>query len=447
MVRQVVVDRAWSHGPRPSEGERRERVRVVERGDLGDHPADADACQVRRSVVELAGQRRSVGCKIAQRVRRSLWIDGGRRAGIAQVVPHDVSPGTGECRAERVGPREHGRTTRKEDERSRRVAEVLDPEHDAVHLDRRHHAFAVAMTPPDVRVQRTVRHMSTSRAASPKSWSLVAAMHPDVAAAYDAAQDRGPTEIIDWLASHAMTRVGPRGRQVQISVEKIDGAVVRHYTSRAGDLHLHLQINARVFADGSWRGLHSVGVVDSIEALNGIGHAAVRCDPEFRAAFAAHGYALAEDGDVRELAPYVGAFSRRASQIARNVDRYEAAWRAEHPGEEPGPKLRRSWDRRAWAEARPDKVVPKDGAALVARWNDELRDLGFTPPVLRTHPYAAAHCARLAPPRRRPTMDPVPRCGPALHHRRRGASLPGIGHDASDRGAFRCLSGGRFRRT
>ena len=32
-----------------------------------------------------------------------------------------------------------------------------------------------------------------------------------------------------------------------------------------------------------WRGLHSVGVVDSIEAINGIGHAAVMCDPEFRA--------------------------------------------------------------------------------------------------------------------------------------------------------------------
>ena len=216
----------------------------------------------------------------------------------------------------------------------------------------------------------------------PKSWSLVAALHPEIATAYDAAQERAATEIIGWLARHATTRVGPRGRQVQVPVEKVEAAVVRHYTSRAGDphRHLHLQINSRVFTHGSWRGLHSVGVVDSIEALNGIGHAAVMCDPEFRAALAGHGYTLAEDGEVRELAQYVGAFSHRASQIARNVDRYEAEWRAEHPGEEPGPKLRRSWDRRAWAQARPDKVVPKDGAALVARWNDELRDLGFTPP-------------------------------------------------------------------
>ena len=65
--------------------------------------------------------------------------------------------------------------------------------------------------------------------------------------------------------------------------------MVRHYTSRAGDphRHLHLQINARVLAEGQWRGLHTVGVRDSIEAINGIGHAAVMTDPGFRAALAA----------------------------------------------------------------------------------------------------------------------------------------------------------------
>ena len=66
---------------------------------------------------------------------------------------------------------------------------------------------------------------------------------------------------------------------------------MRHYTSRAGDphRHLHLQIGARVLAAGKWRGLHTVGVRDSLSAINGIGHAAVACDPQFRAALAAHG--------------------------------------------------------------------------------------------------------------------------------------------------------------
>src|SRR3954471_23138779 len=142
----------------------------------------------------------------------------------------------------------------------------------------------------------------------PKTWSLAAALHPEIAAAYDAAQDKAAAEIVGWLAEHATTRVGPRGRQVQVPVEQLEAAVVRHYTSRAGDphRHLHLQINARVFAAGAWRGLHSVGVVDSIEAINGIGHAAVMCDPEFRHALAAHGYTLDhETGEVAQLAPYV----------------------------------------------------------------------------------------------------------------------------------------------
>jgi conjugative relaxase-like TrwC/TraI family protein len=218
----------------------------------------------------------------------------------------------------------------------------------------------------------------------PKTWSLAAALHPAVAAAYDAAQERAAREIIGWLAEHSTTRVGPRGRQVQVPVERLEAAVIRHYTSRAGDphRHLHLQVNARVFAADGWRGLHSRGLVDSIEAINGIGHAAVACDGEFRQVLAAHGYTVdAESGEVRELAPYAGAFSARAAQIGRNIDRYEAEWRAEHPGVEPDPRLRQTWDRRAWAQARPGKVVPTDGHQLEQRWIAELVELGFTPPA------------------------------------------------------------------
>jgi exodeoxyribonuclease V alpha subunit len=217
----------------------------------------------------------------------------------------------------------------------------------------------------------------------PKTWSLAAALHPEISTALDAAQDRAAAEIVGWVAGHATTRVGPRGRQVQVPVERLEAAVIRHYTSRAGDphRHLHLQINARVYAAGGWRGLHTVGVRDSIEAINGIGHAAVATNPQFRAVLAGYGFTLdPETSEIRELVPFVGGFSARTAQIRRNVDRYEAAWRSEHPGEKPGPRLREAWDRRAWAQARPDKVIPIDGAALVARWNSELRDLGYIDP-------------------------------------------------------------------
>ena len=218
----------------------------------------------------------------------------------------------------------------------------------------------------------------------PKTWSLAAALHPQIAAAYDAAQDRAAAQVIGWLAGHATTRVGPRGRQVQVAVERIEAAVIRHYTSRAGDphRHLHLQINARVRAAGQWRGLHTVGVRDSLEAINGIGHAAVITDPIFRAALAVHGYTLDPDtGEVAELAGYAGSFSARARQIEQHIDRYEAEWRTDHPDEEPGPVLRRAWDRRAWADARPDKIVPSSGTELSRRWVQELHELGYTPPT------------------------------------------------------------------
>ena len=56
----------------------------------------------------------------------------------------------------------------------------------------------------------------------PKSWSLAAELHPDIAAAHDAAQDSAATQIIHWLGDHATTRVGPRGGQVQVPVEQLE---------------------------------------------------------------------------------------------------------------------------------------------------------------------------------------------------------------------------------
>jgi exodeoxyribonuclease V alpha subunit len=220
----------------------------------------------------------------------------------------------------------------------------------------------------------------------PKSWSLAAALHPEVAEAYDSAMDSAAHQIVAWLAEHATTRVGPRGRQVQVLVERIEAAVIRHYSSRAGDphRHLHLQINARVFADGKWRGLHTVGMRDNIDAINGIGHAAVMCDPHFRRVLADHGFTVdPEAGEIDQLAEFVGPFSARARQIGRNIERYETEWRADHPGEEPGPGLLRSWDARAWADNRRDKVAARNGADITERWVHELAALDYRPPAAR----------------------------------------------------------------
>jgi hypothetical protein len=115
-----------------------------------------------------------------------------------------------------------------------------------------------------------------------------------------------------------------------------------------------------------------------LEAINGIGHAAVMTHPGFRQALAAHGFILDwESGEVVQLAQFVGPFSARATQIGRNIDRYEAEWRATNPGRAPGHALWRAWDARAWADARPDKIVPRDGAKLTRRWVNELNAHGY----------------------------------------------------------------------
>ncbi len=62
---------------------------------------------------------------------------------------------------------------------------------------------------------------------------------------------------------------------------------------------------------------------------------------------------------------------------AANIERYEADWRTANPDREPGPATWRAWDARAWADARPDKIVPRDGVELTQRWVAELHALGY----------------------------------------------------------------------
>ena len=147
----------------------------------------------------------------------------------------------------------------------------------------------------------------------PKTWSLAAALHPEVAAAYDAAQDRAagrssggwpstPPPGSGRAAVRSRCRSMSSRRRWCGTTPRVPGTRTVTCTCRSTPASA---------PDGAWRGLHSVGVVDSIEAINGIGHAAVMCDPHLRQTLAAHGYTLDPDtGEVRELADYAGAFSR-----------------------------------------------------------------------------------------------------------------------------------------
>jgi TrwC relaxase len=85
---------------------------------------------------------------------------------------------------------------------------------------------------------------------TPKSLSIAAAQRDAVA------------EIRSWLGQHSVTRIGPRGRQEVVPVERLETVSISHKTSRAGDphRHIHLQIGTRVWAGGAWRGMDTAAL-------------------------------------------------------------------------------------------------------------------------------------------------------------------------------------------
>lgn len=215
----------------------------------------------------------------------------------------------------------------------------------------------------------------------PKSWTIAAELHPDIAHAYESAQDNAVDALARLYARKATTRVGAGGAR-QERLAGVEVVAVRHRTSRAGDphRHVHVQLNARVLrADGQWRGLDSGAFRSMIGEINGLGHLVVAADPGFRATLAGHGYTLGVDGEIVELARAVPVLSKRHAQIEANVARFEQRWRAEHPGREPSRQLRRVWDRDAWLQGRPTKTPETAPGRLSAGWLAELAAAGIDP--------------------------------------------------------------------
>lgn len=215
-----------------------------------------------------------------------------------------------------------------------------------------------------------------------KTLSLAAALYPEVSTALDAAQEDAAGAMLSWLAVHSRTRVGPKGAQVHVPVEVLEAASVVHHTSRSGDphRHVHLQVSTRVLAAGGWRGLDTALMFRQQGALRGIGEAAITAHEGLRVALAARGLTFdAAAGDVVELRAAVPAMSKRSRQIAANLDQIGADWRAEHPGQTPGPRVVRGWHRLAWEQGRPDKkpgVAPDEDL-----WRAEIHATGYTHPT------------------------------------------------------------------
>lgn len=219
---------------------------------------------------------------------------------------------------------------------------------------------------------------------APKSLSIAAALHPEVSTALDAAQADAAAEIRRFLAMHSVTRVGRRGRQEVVLVERLQSVAVVHKTSRAGDphRHVHFQIGTRVWAAGRWRGLDTAALFKQQGAIRALGTAVLAAHPGLAQVLDRHGLTLDPvTGEVVELTPFNAVMSKRAGQVQKNLADLEAAWAERHPGAEPGPVVTSRMVAAAWAKDRPQKrpttLAHEDG------WRQELADAGYDPDTIQ----------------------------------------------------------------
>ena len=215
---------------------------------------------------------------------------------------------------------------------------------------------------------------------APKSLSIAAALYPEVSDALDAAQADAVAEIRRFLGLHSVTRVGPRGRQEVVPVERLQTVAVVHKTSRAGDphRHVHFQIGTRVWAAGRWRGLDTAALFKQQGAIRALGTAVIAAHPAL--ADALDRVSLTLDpvtGEVTELEPFNAVMSKRGVQVEKNLAELEAVWEETHPGQEPGPVVHARMIGSAWAKGRPQKRPT--ALAHEESWRDEIARAGYDP--------------------------------------------------------------------
>ncbi|MDR7110896.1 hypothetical protein J2X03_000752 [Microbacterium trichothecenolyticum] len=221
---------------------------------------------------------------------------------------------------------------------------------------------------------------------APKSYSIAALIHPELAGEFEALQDRLRDRIITTWQRELNARRGAGGR-IREPLQRIEVVELRHRRSRALDphIHRHLWLNVKVQGeDGKWSNVDSRVAMKMHTLVNAEGELAAHTDPRWRHALARHGFTLNGEGEIAELAHAVRPLSRRSTQIEANRAMLLAGWRAEHPGQEPSPDQLHQIDRLAWAKARPDKPGEVDETAWEQLIAEELA--AIDPAVLRSRP-------------------------------------------------------------
>ena len=169
---------------------------------------------------------------------------------------------------------------------------------------------------------------------APKSYSIAALINPDLAAEFEALQDRLRDRIITTWQRELNARRGAGGR-IREALHRVEVVELRHRRSRALDphIHRHLWLNVKVLGeDGKWSNVDSRVAMKLHTVINAEGELAARTDPAWIAALARHGFTLDADGEIAELAHAVRPLSRRSNQIERNRAMLLAAVAGRAPG-------------------------------------------------------------------------------------------------------------------
>ncbi|MFS0735290.1 AAA family ATPase [Microbacterium sp. 1P10UB] len=223
----------------------------------------------------------------------------------------------------------------------------------------------------------------------PKSYSIAALLHPELAIAFEALQDRIRDRTLVLWQQELNARRG-HGGFIREDIARLEVVELQHRRSRALDphIHRHLWLNVKVRGlDGQWTNVDSRVAMKFHTLVNAEGELAARTDPEWVAALARHGYTIGPDGEIAELAAVVAPLSRRSAQIEANRARLIADWRNAHGSTAPSVTVLQQIDRRAWALARPNKPPLLDEASWEHAVRDELRTVH--PTVDRARPAAA----------------------------------------------------------
>lgn len=200
---------------------------------------------------------------------------------------------------------------------------------------------------------------------SSKSLSLAAAADPRIAEALQEAMERATVKMAEAFHEHAVTRIGSRGKQQQVKLDRIEFTSVQHHTSRTGDPHEHRHVQFLSAAlvtlpngEQAWRAVNSGVLYNLPERLHAAADLSLSTDTELRQAIADAGFTWTPGeggGKVAEFETLTDAFSQRRDQVAARREALETQWRAQHPGQEPSEKQVRTWDNYGWSSTRPDK--------------------------------------------------------------------------------------------